>query len=226
MPFSNSRVISGLGGRLSHERANAAEHEEDDPGADGKEGGELHHRLGRDGQHEPALVLGGIGLPRAEKDGEGRQYKRDQKRHVDRQEPEHAGSLRRIAKNQLNRLRDRLELQGDIRQEPHDRDHGHNRRDGRVLAVARGDKVGDGGDVLRLGQQYDAAQERRRQRKGGNRTKINGDEIEPFCRRRADAPEESPRCAIDAEGKRIDIGPPGQRGFPPSGAISPIGDAK
>ncbi len=55
-----------FGRSLGHERTEASEHEEDDPRADGKKGAELHHRLDRDGQHEPALMLGGIGMPRAE----------------------------------------------------------------------------------------------------------------------------------------------------------------
>ena len=47
-----------------------------------EEGEQLHHRLDRHGQDHAVLVLGGVGMARAEQDGEERQREGDEQRQV------------------------------------------------------------------------------------------------------------------------------------------------
>jgi hypothetical protein len=54
------------------EQLDRAEHPECDEGAGGKERHQLDDRFGRHRQHQPVLVLGGVGLPRSEQHREGR----------------------------------------------------------------------------------------------------------------------------------------------------------
>ena len=62
-------------------------------------------------------MLGGVDVPRAEKDGEGRHAGRDQKRRV-AQEVRHVLGLRhhdgRVFEQQAKARRDRLKLQRDV----------------------------------------------------------------------------------------------------------------
>ena len=70
---------------------------------------------------------------------------------------------RHCARIGLQRGRHRLELQCDIGNGADDGDQRDGGGDRLALAVARGDEVGDRGDVLRLGQPHDADDQRREQ---------------------------------------------------------------
>ena len=81
--------VGGIGRRAHHrgdarrgragaeQLAEAAEQPPDDEGADGEEGDELDHRLDRDRQDQPVLVLGRVDPPRAERHGEGGEQEGD-----------------------------------------------------------------------------------------------------------------------------------------------------
>ena len=69
-------------GRLRIEVARPVEHHPGDEDADAEEGEQLHHRLHRHGQDHAVLVLGGVGMARAEQYGEERQREGDEQREV------------------------------------------------------------------------------------------------------------------------------------------------
>ena len=60
----------------------AVEQEEGDQQADRQEGRQLDHGLHRDRQHQPVLVLGGVGVAGAEQHGEQREQHGDDQRDV------------------------------------------------------------------------------------------------------------------------------------------------
>ena len=67
-----------------------------------------------------------------------------------------------VREDGLERGRHRFELQRDVGDRADDGDQRDGRRHRLALAVARGDEVGDRGDVLRLGEPHDAHDQRRR----------------------------------------------------------------
>jgi hypothetical protein len=127
--------------------AEAVVEAEGDEDAHGEEGGELDQRLEGDGQHHAAVVLGDVQAAGAEDDGEQRQHQRDDQRRV---LGAAAAGVGAGADQQVHAQDDALELQGDVGQHADHADQRHHHRQGLGLAVARGDEVGDGGDVLLL----------------------------------------------------------------------------
>jgi len=107
----------------------------------------------------------------------------------------------------FERERHRLELQCDVGNRADNSDQRNRGGNRLAFAVARGDKVGDGGCVLRLGQPYDAHQQRREQADHQRRADIDGEEFIAGARGRADRAEEGPRRAIDRQRQRIDQQP-------------------
>ncbi len=92
-----------------------------------------------------------------------------------------------------------LELQGDIGKRSDNRDHGYDGRQGRVLAVAGGNEVGNRSDVLRLGYANDAYDQWPSHGKHDDRPKVDGYEVKPGGGREPDAAEEGPGRAIDGQ---------------------------
>jgi hypothetical protein len=92
------------------------EDEPDRVDADDDEGEELDHGLCRDRQHQSVLMFGRLGTAGAEQGREGGEDQRHPEREVG-----HACRRRAAAGEQeLDRGRDRLELQRDIGQDGHD----------------------------------------------------------------------------------------------------------
>jgi hypothetical protein len=146
-------------------------------------------RLHGDGQHEPALMLRCVAVARPEQDGEDGEDQRDDEIRRLRQS---RGARRRRRKKDCNRLRHRLELQGDVGKDAGDGHKRHDGGDGGVLAIARGNKIRDRGNILRLRQLNDAAQQGNRERKRDDRPQIDRDEVESLRRGGADAAEKCP----------------------------------
>ena len=108
------------------------------------------------------------------------------------------------AEHRLQRGGDRLQLQGDVGDRADQGDDGDGRRDRLALAVARGDEVGDRGDVVGLGQPHHAHQQRRAKADHQDRAGIDRQELDAGAAGEADRAEERPRRAVDRQRQRID----------------------
>ena len=150
-----------IGGGLHREIPEAVEHHPGDEDANNQEGDQLHDGLRGDGQHEAIIVFRRIDPPRPESHGKEGQHQRNDDR--DRQ--------RRLAVGYRMAFldgiqhggdggRDRLELQGDIGHRANHRDDRDKGCDQLRLAIAGGHEVGDGSDVLALGEPHDTQDQR------------------------------------------------------------------
>ncbi len=193
--------------RAGKQRHRPAEHDEGHEDADGEKGDELDDRLGRDRQHQSVLMLGGVDVPGAKQDRKRGHQQRDEERDVADERLRQRHSRRSVGENGADRRRHRFELQRDVGDHADDRDQRHGRRHGLALAVARGDEVGDRGDVLPLGETDDADHERIGEADHQHRPDIDGEEIEAGSRRHPDRAEERPGGAIDRQRQRIDQEP-------------------
>ncbi len=193
--------------RRREQRARAVEHPEGDEDADRQEGQQLDDRFGGDRQHQAVLMLGGVDMAGAEQHREHRHRQRDEQRDVAEQRAGDAGARRDLREDGFQRERHRFELQRDVGNRADDRDQRDGGGDRLALAVARGDEVGDRGDVLRLGEPHDAHDQRREQADHQHRADIDGEEFVAGARGRADRAEEGPRRAIDRKRQRIDQQP-------------------
>ena len=160
---------------------------EGDEQADRQKGHQLDDRLEGDGRHHALVTLTGIEVPGAEQDGEGRQ----QQGHVEGRvlqigtvSTTAAACDLRIALQDRETVRDRLQLQRDVGHHAEHGDDGHEAAEQLALAVARRDEVGDRGDALGLADPHHLQQQRTPQ--GGNqgRTEIDRQEADPSRRRR------------------------------------------
>ena len=95
-------------------------------------------------------MFGGVDVAGAEQHRERRHRQRREQRDVAEHRLRPAAAGVEVSKDRLQRRRHRLELQRDIGNRADDGDQRHRRRHRLVLAVARGDEVGDRGDVLRF----------------------------------------------------------------------------
>ena len=117
------------------------------------------------------------------------------------------GGRHGVRDDRFERERHRLELQRDVGNRADDRDQRDGRGDRLALAVARGDEVGDRGDVLRLGEPHHPRDHRREQADHQHRADIDGEELVAAARGRADRAEERPGGAVDRQRQRIDQQP-------------------
>ena len=230
--------VGGIGRRAHHrgdarlgrpgaeQLAQAAEQPPDDEGADGEEGDELDHRLDRDRQDQSVLMLGRIDPPRAERHGEGGEQEGDgEVESGGRRAGRQPSVLERIDHHQ-HRLGDRLELQRDVGRGGGQRDQRRERRRRLRLAVAGGDEVGDGGEVLRARQIADAADQAMAEPDDQDRPDVDRQEIEALRGGEADRAVIGPGRAVDRQAQRID-----QRAVPaddeaPPAVIAPPGDGE
>ena len=146
----------GLVERAGEQRQRAVKHHEGHENADGEERHQLDDRFGGDRQHQAVLMLGGVGVAGAEQHRECRHEQRDEQRAVADDRLRGAGIG--LRQDGADRRRHRFELQRDIGNHADNGDQRHGRRHRLALAVARGDQVGDRGDVLALGEANDADQ--------------------------------------------------------------------
>jgi len=179
-----------------------AEHHEGDEHACSDEGHQLDQRFRRYCQHQAVLVLGGVGLARAEQHREGGEGDGDDEGDV--ADIGNAGNVLILIEDRLQRRCDGFQLQRDVRHRADDGDGGGGGRDGLALAVAGGDEVGDRGDVLRFRQLDDAHQQRRAERDHQDRADIDREEFDAGACREADRAEERPGRTVDRKRQRID----------------------
>jgi hypothetical protein len=186
-----------VGGDPPEEIAEAPEETPRDVDADKQEGEELHHGLHGDGGHEPGLLLGEVEVPRAEEDTEQGERDGNEQRRVE--DVQH----RSLAGNHLEGRRDGLELERDVRDHAaHDED-GDERAEGRRLAVAARDEVGDRRDALVLGHPHQLSQEDRPQERDTGGAEVDRQELEAAVGGEPHAAVERPRRAVHRGGEHI-----------------------
>ena len=122
-------------------------------------------------------MLGGVDVARAEQDGEAEHGERDEQGEVAVRGLVSTGARFHMGEDGAERGGDRLELERDVRDRADDRDQRHGRCHGWVLAVARGDEIGDRGDVLGLGEPHHAQQQRPTQADQQDRADVDGEEV-------------------------------------------------
>ena len=191
------------------EIAETAEHAPGDEGADEQERDQLDDGFERDGEDQPVMMLGRLDAARAEQDGEGREQERNAELGIDRG-ARPVQQRRQRAAGMLGQHRETgrhgFELQRGVRHDADDRDHRDRGGKPLALAVARGDEIGDGGDIVALRQQHDAPHQRPRHREQQDRPDIDRQKIVSRRRRQADAAVIRPRRAIDRKRQGIDDG--------------------
>ena len=147
-------------------------------------------------------MFGRVGLAGSEQHREGRHRQRHDQRDI--ADDRDAGKRLVLAQDRFKRRRHRLELQRDVGNRSDDRDQGDGRGNGLALAVARGDEVGDRGDVLRFRELDHAAQQRRAKPDHQDRADIDREKIDAGAGGESDRAEERPGGAIDRQRQRID----------------------
>ncbi len=169
------------------ESADAPEDREDDEEPDRQKGCELDERLGRDGHDQAFLVFGGVDVPGPEQDGKGGHQERDHQCRVEVEELQLARAQQRRDGEGHG-----FELQGNVGERSRYRDDRDDGANGLALAVAGGQKVGDRGDVVALGQPDDTQQEAPAEHEQQDGAEIDRNEIVAGRSGKADAAEEGP----------------------------------
>ncbi|MNZ58058.1 hypothetical protein D3C78_760570 [compost metagenome] len=198
-------IVLQLGGAAgaSEEVIETVEQAEGDVGAHREEGQQLDQGLEGNGQHHATVVLGGVEVAGAEEDGEQRQHQgHDQRRVLSAG----AGGFRPRADQQVHPEDDALELQGDVGQHADQADQRHHHRQGLRLAVARGDEVGDGGDVLLLADQHHLLHHPGCHQEQQDGAEVDGQEVPYLPGGLADRAEEGPAGAVDRQRQAVDPG--------------------
>ncbi len=147
-------------------------------------------------------MFGRVALAGPEQHRESRHRQRHDQRDI--AENGNMGDRLVFAEDGLERRRHRLELQRDIGNRSDDRDQRHGCGNRLALAVARGDEVGDRGDVLRFCQLDHAAEQRHAKPYHQDRADIDREKIDAGAGGESDRAEERPRRAIDRQRQRID----------------------
>ena len=209
----------GVGQQL----AEPAEHSPGHVGAEHQEGEQLDQRLEGHGVDHPLVVLGGIGVAGPEEDGEGGHHHR----HVEGG----VGEQRRMGRIPVRGEHaegggDRLELQGDVGQGADQRHQAGEGGEGLGLAVAGGDEVGDGGDVLVLGDADHLGQHRPEQQEGEDRADIDAGEGPAPGGGLAGGAVEAPGGAVDGQRQAVDDGATLAGAVLPGATVASPGDAE
>ncbi|MNO94535.1 hypothetical protein D3C76_861550 [compost metagenome] len=202
--FRQLRRIAGLFEQV----AEAVVEAEGDEHADGEEGGELDQRLEGDRQHHAAVVFGDVQRAGAEHDAEQRQHQRHDHRRVLRAD---AAGVGPGADQQVHPEDDALQLQGDVGQHADHADQRHHHGERLRLAVARGDEVGDGGDVLLLADHDHLLQHPGGEQHQQHRAEIDRQERPELVGGLADGAEEGPAGAVHGQRQAVDPGPQARR---------------
>ena len=192
------------GRRAAPQVGRAVEQHEQHERPDGQQRDQLDDRFEGHRQHHAAMLLGGMHVAHAEQDGEHRHQAGDDQRGVG---VDHAGAAvdpaRRLGDGAEGRGHG-LQLQRDVGQHAYRREQRGGDADGAALAVARGEEVGDRGDVVLLGQPHQLGDHRVAGGDHQHRPGVDQDEVEAR-RRRPGRPRRrrSTRCSRSpATGRR------------------------
>ena len=204
--------------RMTEQITKPVEHAEGDEQPDTEKGQQLDNGLCGYGQHQPVLMFGGVNASGSKGNGETRQNQHGGKANI-----RQVGAA--CALNRRNHSHERggdgLQLQRDIRHNADQCDQRHKRRYGFRFAIAGGNKIRDGGDILRFGQRYNALKQSLPEYKHQNRADINQQKTHSLHRGHTHRAEKCPGCAVNAERESIN-----QRATTPSHQLLAIGVAK
>ncbi len=170
--------------------------------ADREEGEQLDQRLQRDGEHQSVVVLGDVHRASAEQDREQRQRQRDPEGAV--RDPCVAADRSR-ARHHFEAHRQRLELQRDVGHRGGERDQGDQGREVLALAVARGDEVGDRGDVALVGDRHHATEHAAKGDEQQCRAEVDREVVDARRGRAAHRAVKCPRRAVNGQRQRIHV---------------------
>ncbi|MNZ58902.1 hypothetical protein D3C78_769200 [compost metagenome] len=190
-----------------HQGAGLARPGDDEPEREAPhrhEGEQLDHGLEGDGDHHAAMVLGGVQVAGAEQYAEQGQQQGDAEGQLGR--VARGPRRHRVGHQQIQPGDDGLELQHQVGKYPHDGDQADHHGQTLGLAIAGGDEVGDGGDVLALGHQDEAGQQAPAKQEHQHGAKIDGHRRPGGFARLPDGAEEGPGGAIDGERQAVEQG--------------------
>jgi hypothetical protein len=190
---------------------------------------EFDERFKRDGGHHPFVPLGGVQVAGAEED----RKKGQQQGHVERRVVNY-GNIREITRHDDERVlvddeiahRNGFELERDVGNDAQHGDNRHQACDGGAFAVARGDKIGDGGDAVGFADADDLADHQHPQGKHQGRPDIGRQEPGAAGCRPPHAAVEGPGGAIDRQGKGVNIGVADQASAPGGALVREMGDGE
>ncbi|MNC25779.1 hypothetical protein D3C75_738790 [compost metagenome] len=218
--FREARCRLGLGQQVVEAVVQAP----GDEHADGDERQQLDQRLEGHRHDHAAVVLGGVQVAGAEQDGEqGEDQRHDQRRVLGAQ----AVGAGIGAGQQVDAEDYPLELQGDVGQHADQADQGHDDGQRARLAVARGDEVGDRGDVFLLADQDHLGQHLRHEQQQQQRAEVDGHERPQLSGRLADRAEKGPAGAVHRQGQAVHPGAQARAGH--AGGLATVaveGDGK
>jgi hypothetical protein len=123
------------------------------------------------------------------------------------------------AGEQIEALRHRLELQRDVRHQAEQRDAGRQRADGRALAEARGEQIGNRGAVAAARLLHQAHQQRPGQQVQEDGADKSGRHPPAMPQRLGHRAVEGPRGAIDRQRQCVDPAPVPREGLRPTLAV-------
>ncbi|MNC19335.1 hypothetical protein D3C75_672650 [compost metagenome] len=196
--FLQRRVQGGQRGLVLQqpllEAVQAAEHGEQCIQADGGHGAQLDQRLEGDGQHQPLVPLAGGDMAGAEQDGEQGEQRAETQRHQ---------LADRLAGDDADGIGHRLDLQGEQRQ--HGDQHEHRGQGaGPGAAKAKGEQVGQRGQLVGAGQAQDRVQQHRGQQEGAGKAQVDGQEAVAILVGEVHGAVERPGAGIHAQRQGVD----------------------
>ncbi|MNF76050.1 hypothetical protein D3C84_581470 [compost metagenome] len=217
--FLQRRVQGGQRGLVLQqpllEAVQAAEHGEQCIQADGGHGAQLDQRLEGDGQHQPLVPLAGGDMAGAEQDGEQGEQRAETQRHQ---------LADRLAGDDADGIGHRLDLQGEQRQ--HGDQHEHRGQGaGPGAAKAKGEQVGQRGQLVGAGQAQDRVQQHRGQQEGAGKAQVDGQEAVAILVGEVHGAVERPGAGIHAQRQGVDQRVAHQRAKH-SAALGQPGDAE
>ncbi len=190
------------GGGLLKEVGQAAEHAVGYENSDRQEGDQLDDGLEGHGGHHALVALRRIKVARSEQDGEqGKQCGDDEGRI------EHAGQefTARCPEQDFQARGNRFQLQRYVGHHANHRDHRDQTGEQLALAIARGDKIGNGGDPVHLADP-DHLEDDTGHEQHQRRADIDCQERQTARSRAPHTAIEGPRGAVNSQRKRVDIG--------------------
>ncbi len=197
-----------LRARLSYQVCCAAEQPEHHKQPDRQKRQQLDQRLKGNRQHHASVVLRHIQAAGPEQHGKQCQNQGDGQRGIFRAERiQWRCRFGSAAGKQAVAQHDTLELQRDIRQHGNQTKQRDDNAQALRLAVARGDKVGDGGNIFLLADRNHARIKAPAKQKQQQRPQVDGQKAPELVGRHADRTEKGPAGTPDGQRQAVDPDP-------------------
>src|SRR5690606_3319653 len=176
---------------------------------DHQKGNQLDHGFKGDCRDQPLVMLARIDMAGTEEDRKKGEDQRDDQGRIDKIDHIVRGiqelPVGRVDQNTKAGC-DRFELERDIGRRADHGDDCDETAEAGVLAISRGDEIGDRGDAMHLADTDDLDPDDRPEHEHQCRTEIDGQKIETLRRGKANAPVKGPGGAIDRDRQGVDIG--------------------